>query len=123
DQVMVRHVHSPGAEMKHLVFATIIAPILFAGFALGRPQDSPPPSSAKGSNATPASAVDDSRCRSCHKAEFTKLGKTIHASGGCEKCHGSGTEHADAQEAAHGDEAKTLLANKLIFSFRGNSKE
>jgi len=109
--------------MKHLVIATIFAAILCAGFALGRPQNSPPSSNSNGSNTAPAGAVDDTRCRSCHKAEFTKLGKTIHASSGCEKCHGSGTEHADAEESAHGDEAKTLLAKKLIFSFRGNSKE
>ena len=29
----------------------------------------------------------------------------------------------DAEQAAHGDEAKTALANKLIFSFQGSAKE
>jgi predicted CXXCH cytochrome family protein len=41
----------------------------------------------------------------------------------CESCHGPGKAHVEGQEAARGDEAKTLAANKLIFAFRANPKE
>jgi len=76
-------------------------------------------------------AVSDESCRSCHKAEFTEFGKTSHAhmqSGNkaaitCETCHGSGKAHSDAEEAAHGDDKKTAVADKLIFSFHGTAKE
>lgn len=75
--------------------------------------------------------VGNDRCRSCHKAEVIEFGKTAHArlkkadqaAMGCETCHGPGKAHADAEEAAHGDEAKTAAANKLIFSFHGSAKE
>ena len=107
--------------MKHLAFVVTLAAILYAGFALGGTQNSPVSPNSNGSGAD--NGNDDSRCRSCHKAEFTKFGKTVHADGGCVKCHGSGTAHADAEEAAHGDEVKSLVASKLIFSFHGNSKE
>ena len=65
-------------------------------------------------------------CRSCHKPEFQEFrGKTAHATlpqqkdsvAGCEMCHGAGKAHADAEQAAHGDDAKTAAASKLIFSF------
>ena len=35
----------------------------------------------------------------------------------CESCHGPGKAHVEGQEAARGDEAKTLAANKLIFAY------
>jgi predicted CXXCH cytochrome family protein len=38
-------------------------------------------------------------------------------------CHGPGKAHADAEEAAHGDDAKTAAATKLIFAFHGNPKQ
>jgi predicted CXXCH cytochrome family protein len=38
-------------------------------------------------------------------------------------CHGPGKAHADAEKAAHGDDAATAAANKLIFAFKGNPKE
>lgn len=72
------------------------------------------------------------RCQSCHRAESLAFAKTRHSSlvpakqdsvTGCEMCHGPGKAHADAQEAAQGDEAKTAAANKLIFSFKGNPKQ
>ena len=77
-----------------------------------------------------ANYVGNARCKSCHKPEFTEFGKTAHATlpehkdsvTGCEMCHGAGKAHADAQEASHGDEAKSAAANKLIFSFKGSSK-
>ncbi len=75
--------------------------------------------------------VGSDRCRRCHKPEFIEFGKTAHATlpehkdsvVGCELCHGAGKAHADAQEAAHGDEAKTAAANRLIFAFRGSAKK
>jgi len=72
------------------------------------------------------------RCRSCHRAEFLQYGKTKHAAlpaahadsvTGCEMCHGPGKAHADAEEAAQGDDAKTAAATKLIFAFHGNPKQ
>ena len=72
------------------------------------------------------------RCRSCHRAEFLEYGKTRHSVlepakpdsvTGCEMCHGAGKAHADAEEAAQGDDAKTAAASKLIFSFQGNPKQ
>ncbi len=42
---------------------------------------------------------------------------------GCEMCHGAGKAHADAEQAAHGDDAKTAAASKLIFSFNANPKQ
>jgi predicted CXXCH cytochrome family protein len=81
--------------------------------------------------ASGAGYVGADACRSCHKPEFAEFNKTAHASlpahdgavVGCETCHGAGKPHADAEEAAHGDDAKTLAANKLIFSFKGNPKQ
>jgi predicted CXXCH cytochrome family protein len=42
---------------------------------------------------------------------------------GCETCHGPGKAHADAEQDAAGDPAKTMAATKLIFSFHGSPKE
>jgi predicted CXXCH cytochrome family protein len=83
-------------------------------------------------NLTPQAAdkgyVGEDRCRSCHKAEATEFHKTPHANladarssqaMNCETCHGAGQAHSEAEEAAHGDDAKTVAANLLIFSFHG----
>jgi predicted CXXCH cytochrome family protein len=74
--------------------------------------------------------VGQDRCRSCHKSESNEFHKTAHADVAagsqkmdCESCHGAGKPHADAEEAAHGDDAATLAANKLIFSFQGTPQE
>lgn len=85
--------------------------------------------------ATPAVSsggyVGSENCRSCHKPEFREFGKTVHSAlkpakegqvTGCEVCHGPGKAHADAEEAAHGDDAATAAANKLVFSFKGSAK-
>ena len=101
-------------SMKHVGFILILSALLYAGIPLAGSQNPSPPAPV---------AVDDATCRSCHKSEVTAMGKTVHSSGSCEKCHGSGQAHVDAEQAAHGDEHKTLLANKLIFSFQGTSKE
>lgn len=74
--------------------------------------------------------VGNDRCKSCHKPEVLEFAKTVHASVpehkdavvGCEMCHGPGKAHSDAQEASHGDEAKSAAADKLIFSFNSNPK-
>src|SRR5690349_15718871 len=81
----------------------------------------------------PADYTGTERCRSCHKPEFTVYAKTAHAKvsapgksyiSGCEVCHGPGKAHADAIEAAEGDEGKTAraLAEHPIFSFSVNAK-
>jgi predicted CXXCH cytochrome family protein len=97
-----------------------------------RPAANEPPSvTAKTiSRQTGAGYAGNDRCRACHKPEVIEFGKTAHASlpehndsvVGCEMCHGAGKAHADAQEAAHGDDAKSAAANKLIFAFKGSPK-
>src|SRR5215469_1630845 len=74
------------------------------------------------------------RCRSCHKPEYREYEKTAHSKvtvpgknyiSGCEVCHGPGKAHADAIEAAEGDEGKTqrALNEHPIFSFSVNQKD
>jgi predicted CXXCH cytochrome family protein len=74
--------------------------------------------------------VGEERCRACHRAEVTQFDKTSHSRLAesdrrmdCETCHGPGKPHADAEEAAHGEDAATAAANLLIFAFRGTPKE
>lgn len=96
-----------------------------------RPVPSGPSVAAKISYPPPASQyVGNDRCRSCHRPEFLEFGQTSHAeirvkgvAMTCDTCHGPGKAHSDAEEAAHGDDAKTAAANKLIFAFHGNAKE
>ena len=82
-------------------------------------------------NATDYVGVD--RCRSCHKPEYREYAKTTHSKlsvpgkdfiSGCEVCHGPGKAHAEAIEAAEGDEGKTkrALEEHPIFSFAVNAK-
>ena len=86
--------------------------------------------------ATPAISspgyVGSENCRSCHKPEFQEFNKTVHSHlkplkegqvVGCEACHGPGKAHADAEQAAHGEDAATAAANKLIFAFKGNAAQ
>lgn len=81
----------------------------------------------------PAEYAGIDRCRSCHKPEYREYEKTVHAKisvpgkdyvSGCEACHGPGKAHADAIEAAEGDEGKTRQAveEHPIFSFAVNQK-
>jgi predicted CXXCH cytochrome family protein len=73
----------------------------------------------------------EERCRSCHRPEYLEFQKTHHSGlstspdsvTGCEMCHGAGKAHADAEEAAKGDDAKAAAAAKLIFAFQGNPKQ
>jgi predicted CXXCH cytochrome family protein len=74
--------------------------------------------------------IGQERCRSCHRAEVMQFEKTSHARIAqgeqrmdCETCHGAGKAHADAEEAAHGEDVATAAANRLIFAFRGTSQE
>jgi predicted CXXCH cytochrome family protein len=80
----------------------------------------------------PADYVDPERCQSCHKPEYAEFYKTPHATlekadtgsvAGCAICHGPGKAHTDAEEDAHGDDAKAAEAAKLIFSFKGTPQE
>lgn len=99
-----------------------------------RPQASESPSVTVTLPAQPVEQgfVGEDRCRSCHRSELTEFHKTVHArvtsaDGAqrmtCESCHGPGKPHADAQEAAHGDDAATVAANRLIFAFKGSAQE
>jgi predicted CXXCH cytochrome family protein len=106
--------------------------LLLAACAAGqtRPSSAEPPSVTFAMPKAAGQQVGAERCRSCHKSEFIEYGKTRHASltspeGGleCETCHGPGKAHSDAEQAAHGDDAKTAAANKLIFAFHGNPKQ
>src|SRR5258708_11137639 len=121
------------------VGATVWVPALLLSFAINsvgqtRPVATEPSSITIASNSPAAdgSYVGADRCRSCHKAEFQEYGKTKHASlpaahansvTGCEMCHGAGKAHADAEEAAHGDDAKTAAATKLIFALHAHPKQ
>jgi predicted CXXCH cytochrome family protein len=73
-------------------------------------------------------------CKSCHKEVAAEYGKSTHAKlvfpgkdyiGGCETCHGPAKGHADAIQAAHGDDAATAKALKdhPLFAFRGSADE
>jgi len=105
-----------------------------SGLAQTRPA-APEPSSIAASVVAPAAGggyVGAERCSACHKSEVQEYGKTHHAAitpakpdavTGCEMCHGPGKAHADAEEAAHGDDAATATANKLIFAFHANPQK
>ena len=122
--------------MKRPNFFKCISTFLFlvaAACAQTRPAANEP-SSVTATTITPLAGeayAGGERCRSCHRAEFQEFNKTHHAHlklrkdavAGCEMCHGGGKAHADAEEAAQGDDAKTAAANKLIYSFHGNPKQ
>ena len=107
--------------MKHSELAVSIGVALcfcLSASAQTRPAATEPSSIAIAVTASADGAyTGGERCRSCHKAEFQEFGKTKHAGlppahanavTGCEMCHGAGKAHADAEEAAHGDDAKTV---------------
>jgi predicted CXXCH cytochrome family protein len=83
----------------------------------------------------PASAfAGEAACRDCHKDEVIEFDKTAHSKltfpdkpyiQGCETCHGPGKSHADAVQAAHGDDAEIAKALKEhpIFAFKANPTE
>src|ERR1017187_4815791 len=110
--------------------------LLFCGLALGQkmPESTQGPSvAASVVLGSPEDYAGIDRCRSCHKPEYREYEKTAHAQisvpgksyvAGCEVCHGPGKAHADAVEAAEGDEGKTknALEEHPIFSFSVNTK-
>jgi predicted CXXCH cytochrome family protein len=108
-----------------------------AGFAQKRPQSLQGPSVAAWPPAYDAPASEYAgaeSCRSCHKNEVVEFGKTSHADlvfadkdyiRGCETCHGPGKAHADAVQAAHGDDAAVAkaLREHPIFAFKASAQE
>ncbi len=58
---------------------------------------------------------------SAEEAPSTAL--TAKTVAGCEMCHGPGRAHAEAEQAAGGNVAKQLAAEKLIFSFNGTPQQ
>jgi hypothetical protein len=141
--------------MRYFYLIAAAALFMHAGIALGQKM----PESTKGPSVAPTAIVGNpndyagkERCRSCHKPKYREYEKTAHAKvsvpgkdyvSGCEVCHGPGKAHADAIEAAEGDEGKekqalqehpifsfavnakisTALQQSPIFQFRSNSKE
>jgi len=67
-------------------------------------------------------------CAGCHVVEDSQFAKTAHAARhaeaaygtGCESCHGPGKAHADAMNAAGGDDEKLQAAKKLVFAFHAS---
>ena len=119
--------------------AVVIFTICAASAAFGqkRPESTQGPSVAAWPPEynQPASAFAGAeRCRDCHKDETLEFVKTSHSKlvfpgkdyiQGCETCHGPGKAHADAVEAAHGDDADIAKALKEhpIFAFRASAEE
>jgi hypothetical protein len=127
---------SPSTTGAQFSSRQVFVAVLFCAAAAGqtRPAAVEPPSVAAtlSAPAGEGARVGADRCRACHKSEFGQYAKTRHATVSasrngpameCETCHGGGKAHADAEEAAHGDDAKTTVANRLIFAFRANPKQ
>lgn len=128
----------PSLKCREMLAALILTTFLFiaTGLALGQkmPEATQGPSvAASFTVGKPEDYAGMDRCRSCHKPEFREYEKTAHAKvsvpgkdfvSGCEVCHGPGKAHADAIEAAEGDEGKTkrALEEHPIFSFSVNAK-
>src|SRR5438094_7492698 len=107
----------PGEEERSGVRWAICLAFVFCAAAAA--QTRPAAMEPASVSATISAAVRDGahvgadRCRACHKSEFGQYSKTRHASVStdhgasmdCETCHGPGKPHADAEEAAHGDDA------------------
>jgi predicted CXXCH cytochrome family protein len=114
--------------------------VLIIGVCVGTASGQKIPESSQGPSiaptflsANPSDYAGLARCRSCHRAEYREYEKTAHAKvsvpgkdyiSGCESCHGPGKAHADAVEAAEGDEGKTqrALEEHPVFSFAVNAK-
>lgn len=113
----------------------LLGVVLCAGYAFGQKM----PGATQGPSVAPTFILGNpsdyagiDRCRSCHKPEYREYEKTAHAKvsvpgkgyiSGCEVCHGPGKAHADAIEAAEGDEGKEkrALEEHPIFSFSVNA--
>ena len=118
-----------------LALAITCAPSLIS--AQKRPEATQGPSVATITPEFAAPASDfagPERCVSCHKEVATEYGKTNHAKltfpgkdyiHGCETCHGPAKAHADAIQAAHGDDAATAKAlhDFPLFAFKASAAE
>jgi len=125
---------TPFISIAFIVAFALAAP---AGFGQKQPESREGPSVASRPpefDAPLSAFTGPDRCTSCHKDETTEFEKTAHSAltfpskpylRGCETCHGPGKEHADAVEAAHGDDAEIAKALKEhpIFSFRASARE
>ena len=125
-----------GPALPHISVVLWLVLVLAAGAASGQKM----PASTQGPSVAPSFLLGKpseyagiARCRSCHRAEYREFERTAHAKisvpgkdyiSGCEACHGPGKAHADAIEAAEGDEGKTKLAleEHPMFSFSVNAK-
>ncbi len=97
--------------------------------AWGQKQVVPPPPSVAWHTPAYNSKLyvpNDKVCENCHRPEYLEFEQTAHAKlaippskvSGCAMCHGPGLAHVEAENAAHGNDAKALAAAKLIFDFR-----
>jgi DmsE family decaheme c-type cytochrome len=97
-------------------------------------QGAPVASRSSGFSAPVSDFAGPEHCRDCHKDEAVQYGKTSHWNvvlpgkdyvHGCETCHGPAKAHADAIQAAHGDDAATAKALKEhpLFAFQASPAE
>lgn len=123
--------------IRILFIACCILCVTSATFAQKRPESVQGPSVASRAPDfdAPASAfAGPEQCRDCHKEETVEYDKTSHSKlvfpgkdyiKGCETCHGPAKAHADAVQAAHGDDAEIAKAMQEhpIFAFKGKPEE
>jgi predicted CXXCH cytochrome family protein len=126
-----------GCLTRAAYFAFTLACAATGSFAQKRPEATQGPSVASRAPefAAPASEfAGPERCVSCHKEVAAQYGKTGHSKlifpgkdyiHGCESCHGPAKAHADAIQAAHGEDAATskALTDHPVFSFHGSPSE
>jgi predicted CXXCH cytochrome family protein len=125
----------PWVSLLLLVCCTMCA--ASASYAQKRPEAAQGPSVASHApefDAPTSAFAGPEECKSCHKEETVEYEKTSHSKlvfpdkdyiKGCETCHGPAKAHADAVQAAHGDDAEIAKALKEhpLFAFKGTPTE